>query len=133
MLPLLRYRDYDDVVRRANNTEYGLAASVWGRDVALAEQLASRLEAGTVWINQVHVFSPGIAFGGHTQSGVGIENSLHGLAEYCNSQTLMRKPLWSQAETEPGARRTAKSKGVSRPWGCGRRPHRTEADGVDRR
>lgn len=93
VLPLLKYRDIDEVVARANNTEYGLAASVWGRDVAQAEKLASRLEAGTVWINQVHVFSPDIAFGGHKQSGVGIENSLHGLSEYCNAQTLMRKPL----------------------------------------
>jgi acyl-CoA reductase-like NAD-dependent aldehyde dehydrogenase len=93
VLPLLKYKDYDDVVARANDTEYGLAASVWGRDLALAEQLASRLEAGTVWINQIHVFAPDIAFGGHKQSGVGIENSLHGLSEYCNPQTLMVKPL----------------------------------------
>lgn len=93
VLPLLKFRDIDDVVERANNSTYGLAASVWGRDVAKAEAIALRLEAGTVWINQVHVFSPDIAFGGHKQSGVGIENSLHGLAEYCNVQTLMRKPL----------------------------------------
>jgi acyl-CoA reductase-like NAD-dependent aldehyde dehydrogenase len=93
VLPLLKYRDIDDVVKRANNTRYGLAASVWGKDTKLAEKIASQLEAGTVWINQVHVFAPNIAFGGHKQSGVGIENSLHGLAEYCNAQTLMRKPL----------------------------------------
>jgi acyl-CoA reductase-like NAD-dependent aldehyde dehydrogenase len=46
-----------------------------------------------VWVNHVHVFAPNIAFGGHKQSGVGIENSLHGLAEYCNMQTVMRKAL----------------------------------------
>lgn len=93
VLPLLKFKDIDDVVKRANNTPYGLAASVWSKDVRKAEAIASRLETGTVWINQVHVFSPDIAFGGHKQSGVGIENSLHGLAEYCNTQTLMRKPL----------------------------------------
>lgn len=93
VLPLLKFKDIDDVVKRANNTPYGLAASVWSKDVQKAEAIASRLETGTVWINQVHVFSPDIAFGGHKQSGVGIENSLHGLAEYCNTQTLMRKPL----------------------------------------
>lgn len=93
MLPLLKFKDIDDVVQRANNTPYGLAASVWGKDVVKAEAIAARLEAGTVWINQAHVFSPEFAFGGHKQSGVGIENSLHGLAEYCNTQTLMRKPL----------------------------------------
>ena len=58
-----------------------------------AQAIAARLEAGTVWINHVHAFSPHIAFGGHKQSGVGIENSLHGLAEYSNMQTVMRKPL----------------------------------------
>jgi acyl-CoA reductase-like NAD-dependent aldehyde dehydrogenase len=93
VLPLLKYRDIDDVIARANDTPYGLAASVWGKDVAQAEAIARRIQAGTVWINQVHVFAPNIAFGGHKQSGVGIENSLHGLAEYCNLQTVMRKGL----------------------------------------
>lgn len=93
VLPLLKYRDIEDVIARANDTPYGLAASVWGRDLAQAEAIARRIEAGTVWINQVHVFAPNIAFGGHKQSGVGIENSLHGLAEYCNMQSVMRKAL----------------------------------------
>lgn len=93
VLPLLKYKDIEDVIARANNTEYGLAASVWGKDVAQAERIAHRIQAGTVWINQVHVFAPNIAFGGHKQSGVGIENSLHGLAEYTNMQTVMRKAM----------------------------------------
>jgi acyl-CoA reductase-like NAD-dependent aldehyde dehydrogenase len=93
VLPLLKYRDIEDVIARANNTQYGLAASVWGKDLAEAERVAHRIEAGTVWINQVHVFAPNIAFGGHKQSGVGIENSLHGLSEYANMQTVMRKAL----------------------------------------
>jgi acyl-CoA reductase-like NAD-dependent aldehyde dehydrogenase len=93
VLPLLKYRDIEDVIARANNTPYGLAATVWGKDLAKASAIARRIEAGTVWVNHVHVFAPNIAFGGHKQSGVGIENSLHGLAEYCNMQTLMRKAL----------------------------------------
>mgnify|MGYP003583272129 CR=1 FL=1 len=93
VLPLLKYRNIDDVVARANDSSYGLAASVWSRDTAQAEAIAQRIEAGTVWINQIHVFSPDVAFGGHKQSGIGIENSLHGLAEYTNTQTLMRKAL----------------------------------------
>jgi acyl-CoA reductase-like NAD-dependent aldehyde dehydrogenase len=93
VLPLLKYRDIDDVIARANNTEYGLAATVWGKDLEKASAIARRIEAGTVWVNHVHVFAPNIAFGGHKQSGVGIENSLHGLAEYCNMQTVMRKAL----------------------------------------
>ncbi len=93
VLPLLKFRDIDDVIRRANDTQYGLAATIWSRDVAKAEQIAARIQAGTVWINQAHTFSPAYAFGGHKQSGMGIENSLHGLAEYTNVQTVMRKPL----------------------------------------
>ncbi|MGU7785073.1 aldehyde dehydrogenase family protein [Burkholderia sp. PU8-34] len=90
ILPMMKWRDADDVVERANRTSYGLAASVWGRDLHTAQTIADRLEAGTVWINQSHVFSPHIPFGGHKQSGLGIENSLHGLAEYTNMQTIRR-------------------------------------------
>lgn len=93
MLPLLKYRSIDEVVARANNTEYGLAASVWGKDIALAEAVGQRLQAGTVWINQIHVFSPDYPFGGHKQSGLGIENSLHGLSHYTNIQTVIRKAM----------------------------------------
>jgi acyl-CoA reductase-like NAD-dependent aldehyde dehydrogenase len=88
VLPLLKFSDLDDVIARANDTEYGLAASVWGKDLAVARSVAERIEAGTVWVNEIHSFSPHIAFGGHKQSGIGIENALEGLGEYTNSQTL---------------------------------------------
>ncbi|MGV2908785.1 aldehyde dehydrogenase family protein [Achromobacter sp. AGC25] len=88
VLPLLKYRDVDEAVRRANDTEYGLGGSVWSRDVAQAQAIARRLETGTVWINHIHVMSPNVAFGGHKQSGVGVENALDGLLEYTNVQTV---------------------------------------------
>lgn len=99
VLPLLRFDDIDDVVARANNTDYGLAASVWSADADRAKAIAQRIEAGTVWVNEIHSFAPHIAFGGHKQSGIGIENSLEGLAEYTNAQTIVvrRKPV--SAET----------------------------------
>ena len=93
VLPLLKWRDIDDVIERANRSNYGLAGSVWSRDTDMAQRIASRLETGTVWINQIHVFSPHVAFGGHKQSGLGIENSVHGLVEYANLQTIRTKPL----------------------------------------
>ena len=95
VLPLLKWHREDDVVRRANDSPYGLGASVWGKDLKKAEAIASRLEAGTVWINEIHVLSPDYAFGGHKQSGMGVEHSLQGLAEYCNTQTLIQRPLLS--------------------------------------
>ncbi|WP_219895059.1 aldehyde dehydrogenase family protein [Aquisediminimonas profunda] len=93
ILPLLKFNDINDVIARANDTHYGLAASVWSNDLALARKVAERIEAGTVWINEVHVFGPHIAFGGHKQSGIGVENAREGLAEYTNSQTIMQRQL----------------------------------------
>lgn len=88
ILPLLRWRDEDDVVARANNTRWGLGASVWGNDLEAVERIGKRLEAGTVWLNEIHQYAPNQVFGGHKQSGIGAENSLHGLAEYTNHQTI---------------------------------------------
>lgn len=89
VLPVLRYRDFGDVVRRANDTEYGLGASIWGRDTALAQTLADRLEAGTVWINEVYVHGVDFPFGGHKLSGLGVEHGTEGLAAYVNLKIRM--------------------------------------------
>jgi acyl-CoA reductase-like NAD-dependent aldehyde dehydrogenase len=88
ILPLLKWKDEEDVVRRANNTRYGLGASVWGRDIGAVQRIGRQLEAGTVWLNEVHQYSPRQAFGGHKESGIGCENSVHGLMEYTNWQTI---------------------------------------------
>ena len=88
ILPLLKWSDEQDVISRANDTEYGLGASVWGRDLAAVQRIGSQLEAGTVWLNEIHQYSPFQAFGGHKQSGIGCENSVHGLLEYANRQTI---------------------------------------------
>jgi acyl-CoA reductase-like NAD-dependent aldehyde dehydrogenase len=88
ILPVLKWRDEADVIRRANDTVYGLGASVWGSDLNAVQRIGSRLDAGTVWLNEVHQYAPGQAFGGHKQSGIGCENSLHGLMEYTNWRTI---------------------------------------------
>jgi acyl-CoA reductase-like NAD-dependent aldehyde dehydrogenase len=88
ILPTLRWRDESDVIRRANDTRYGLGASVWGRDLNAVQRIGRQLEAGTVWLNEVHQYSPHQAFGGHKESGVGCENSLHGMMEYTNWHTI---------------------------------------------
>jgi acyl-CoA reductase-like NAD-dependent aldehyde dehydrogenase len=89
VLPLMKFASIEEVVERANNTQYGLAASVWSNDIVAARNIAERLETGTVWINEIHIFSPHVAFGGHKQSGIGIENALEGLSEYTNAQTIV--------------------------------------------
>lgn len=91
VLPLLKFNDADDVIRRANDTEYGLGASVWSRDLDLAEKVASEIDAGTVWINETRFLSPLTAFGGHKRSGIGVENGHEGLHEFTNAQTTVTK------------------------------------------
>jgi aldehyde dehydrogenase (NAD+) len=89
VLPLLKFDDVEDAIRRANDTIYGLAGAVWSRDVAEAERIAQRLETGTVWINEARSLSPKAPFAGHKQSGFGVENGLAGLLEYTVPQTIM--------------------------------------------
>jgi acyl-CoA reductase-like NAD-dependent aldehyde dehydrogenase len=88
VLPILRFSDVDDVVRRANDTQTGLGGSVWGPP-ELAADVARRLQTGTVWVNEIHIHGIDIPFGGHKQSGMGVENGLEGLCEFTNTQTLM--------------------------------------------
>lgn len=88
ILPLLKWSDEADVITRANDTVWGLGATVWGDDLEAVERIGRQLEAGTVWLNEVHQYSPHQVFGGHKQSGIGAENSLYGLAEYTNHQTV---------------------------------------------
>jgi acyl-CoA reductase-like NAD-dependent aldehyde dehydrogenase len=56
--------------------------------MAAVQRIGSQIDAGTVWLNEVHQYSPNQAFGGHKQSGLGCENSLHGLMEYTNWHTI---------------------------------------------
>jgi aldehyde dehydrogenase (NAD+) len=91
VLPLLKFDDLDEVIGKANATEYGLGGSVWSADEDRALEIAARLATGTVWINESQHLSPLAAFGGHKQSGVGVEGALEGLLEYTNAQTIFVK------------------------------------------
>lgn len=88
VLSVLRFKDVDEVVDRANNTYYGLAAAVWTRDVARAHHLAGRIKAGTVWINCYDVFDAGAPFGGYKMSGMGRELGERGLDAYTETKTV---------------------------------------------
>src|SRR5882762_9645717 len=88
VLPVIKYSDSDDVIRRANATNYGLGASVWSSDAARAHKMASQIEAGTVWINKHLDMAPHIPFGGAKQSGIGTEFAEEGLAEFTQLQII---------------------------------------------
>lgn len=89
IVPLLRFAAVDEVVRRANASDYGLGGSVWSADVEQARAIASQLETGTVWINCVQLLDPQTPFAGHKQSGLGIENGIDGLLAYTTPQTTI--------------------------------------------
>ncbi|ADP18273.1 aldehyde dehydrogenase 2 [Achromobacter xylosoxidans A8] len=91
ILPLLKFRNEEEVIARANDSEYGLGGSVWGADQAAATRVALRLNTGTVWVNQIHTLKPGKPMAGHKQSGVGIENGAEGLLEYTVLRTVSSK------------------------------------------
>jgi phenylacetaldehyde dehydrogenase len=74
--------DLDNIAREANNTTYGLAASVWTRDISKANKLAKRIRAGTVWINCHNVFDASLPFGGYKESGWGREMGEFVLTNY---------------------------------------------------
>ena len=82
---LMTFRTPDEAVELANNTRYGLAASVWTESVNLALDIAPRIKAGTVWVNCTNVFDAASEFGGYRESGFGREGGREGLWEYVRS------------------------------------------------
>ena len=91
VLPVLTYAGIDEAVARANRGDLGLGASVWSGDEDRATRVASRLEAGTVWVNQHPMLSPDVPFGGVKQSGLGVESSRYGLLAYTDISVLRVK------------------------------------------
>lgn len=91
ILPIIAFDDVEEVIAKANDSPFGLAGSVWGRDRDAAIAVAKRLETGTVWVNEIHIHGIDVPFGGHKQSGMGVENGQEGLAEFTNTKTYMFK------------------------------------------
>jgi betaine-aldehyde dehydrogenase len=88
VMSVLSFRDEDDAIRRANATEFGLAAGVFTRDMARAHRVIAALQAGTCWINSYNLTPVEIPFGGIKQSGMGRENALAALAHYSQLKSV---------------------------------------------
>jgi acyl-CoA reductase-like NAD-dependent aldehyde dehydrogenase len=88
VFPVMKFSDVDDAIARANNTRFGLAGSVWSKDVKRATEIASRLEVGTAWVNQHRATMATVPFGGAKESGIGRTYSRLGLEAYLEPQVI---------------------------------------------
>jgi aldehyde dehydrogenase (NAD+) len=88
VLATIEFGDVEEAIARANDSQYGLAAAVWTKDIKKAHQVARRLQAGTVWINTYNVYDTAASFGGYKQSGFGREMGMHALEHYTQLKTV---------------------------------------------
>jgi phenylacetaldehyde dehydrogenase len=86
-----RFDDFDEVAKAANNTCYGLGASIWTKDVSAMHKLAAKIKAGTVWGNCHAVIDPALPFGGFKQSGIGREQARQGVEAYTELKSVIIK------------------------------------------
>jgi acyl-CoA reductase-like NAD-dependent aldehyde dehydrogenase len=88
VLSVIEFEDFNDVIRKSNDTFYGLAAGIWTKDVSKAIKAAKALKAGTVWVNCYNFFDASAPFGGYKQSGIGRELGLKGIEPYTELKTV---------------------------------------------
>jgi aldehyde dehydrogenase (NAD+) len=91
VMSIIPFKSLDEVVARANRTDYGLAAAVWTRDIQKAHAVANSVRAGTVWVNCYNILDTRAPFGGFKQSGIGRELGEYGLQQYTEVKTVIVK------------------------------------------
>src|SRR3954469_11383533 len=89
VLPVLRYSDFDDALRRANDTPYGLGSSLWTHDARLIHRAAQEIDAGMTWVNQIHYGYDELPFGGVKASGFGKEHGIEALDSYVELKSVV--------------------------------------------
>ena len=88
VLPVIKYDDVDDVIERANNSDYGLGGSVWSSDIDRAYEVAKKVDSGTIWVNKHADLQPHVPFGGIKTSGIGTELGTDGLNEFTQRKVI---------------------------------------------
>jgi acyl-CoA reductase-like NAD-dependent aldehyde dehydrogenase len=88
IVPLLKWSSEEDVIDRANALETGLGTSVWSKDLGRAERMGRQINAGSVWINSHFNVAPNVPFGGHKESGIGMEWGIEGFKHFTNTRSL---------------------------------------------
>ncbi|XP_063829948.1 aldehyde dehydrogenase, mitochondrial [Ostrinia nubilalis] len=88
---ILKFSSIEEVVQRANRSEYGLAAAIFSKDLDRVNYLTQAIRAGTIWVNDYNVFANQVPFGGYKQSGIGRENGPYGLANYTEVKAVVVK------------------------------------------
>jgi len=94
---ILKFKDLDEVIKRANGTHYGLAAGVFTKNIDTANTLTRALRAGSIWINCFHIFDAGVPFGGYKMSGTGRQKGMYGLQSYLQVKAVvspLKNPAW---------------------------------------
>ena len=86
-----RFDDIDDVAKMANDSCFGLGASIWTNDLAVMHKLAARIKSGTVWGNCHAMLDSALPFGGYKQSGIGRELGREGIEAYLETKTVIVK------------------------------------------
>jgi succinate-semialdehyde dehydrogenase/glutarate-semialdehyde dehydrogenase len=89
VLPVFRYSDFDDAIRRANDTSYGLGSSIWTHDVRKIHRAAREIDAGMTWVNQIHYGYDELPFGGVKDSGFGKEHGIEALDSYVELKSVV--------------------------------------------
>jgi succinate-semialdehyde dehydrogenase/glutarate-semialdehyde dehydrogenase len=89
VLPVFRYSDFDDAIRRANDTNYGLGSSIWTHDVRKIHRAAEDIDSGMTWVNQIHYGYDELPFGGMKDSGFGKEHGLEALDHYVEIKSVV--------------------------------------------
>jgi len=89
VMQILKYSDYDEVIERANRSEYGLGAGIVTQDIGRALHLVNGIRAGTVYVNCYDAFAPNLPFGGYKNSGIGRENGPQGMDNYLETKTVV--------------------------------------------